>query len=513
MEFRLIDYLHSETITTNNFLNIIKLELFLVFRAKRLPHFLQFGIIKHDEDVAIKYKNNNQGKTMKRSILLSCLFIVISINQNLYATQNSNPERWIIVFVHGIVGIDAKTCFTNLFQFITDQLVHTTYAKSVGYMRADDFFTQNQAMQGLGLVPIDINNYQKGYACAAIARSYDFILSKSTIKRTCDYYTFGWSGLLSFKARYNDAKSLYTELATLGNTVREHGLNPKIALLGYSHGANVCLNLGQVYKEEPFSSMPLKIDELILVGAPIQRETEKLVASPIFKKIYSFYSRSDHVQKKDLFSSQQIFSNRVFRNHREFKLPPTLTQIEVKISKESLPRKRKHAKTTNNTGVLTKATDLTKRSIIKGRSYRLRNMSPGHTELWFMAWTPRNYRDNFPLYPVPIATLTPYLIQLVEKTLPTQTSSRHVIVDIRPDHNYMVIRQRFPQRQYSTVSFLTKETFDNLATISLPNKPDYYTKEEHNNHRNQAWAQAHAEQKEKIHLKRTMRHNKNKAAH
>jgi len=242
--------------------------------------------------------------------------------------------------------------------------------------------------------------------------------------------------------------------------------------------------------------MPLEIDELILLGAPIQRQTERYVASPIFKKIYNFYSRSDHVQKKDLFSSQQLFSKRVFANRREWSLPPSLTQIEVKMLKERPnPHKKWHR---ISESVLHPAANISKRGIVRGSSWSLQNVSPGHTEMWFMAWTPRNYRADFPLYPVPIITVTPYIIQMIETTQPQSQTSRKIVADIRPDYNYMILRHRFPKKQHTIVSFLPKNSYKELHDLAMINKPpDGYTKQEHDKKRALAKEQAHNDIREK----------------
>jgi len=445
---------------------------------------------------------------MKKSIIYRYLLIVILLCKGTWCVQpiKEAPEPWITIFVHGIVGLDSKTCLYNVFQFLTDQIANTTYAKAVEYMRADTFFAQNQAMQGLGLFPIDIKNLNKGYAAGAVARTYNHILSLCPLKEKPYYYTLGWSGLLSFKERHRDAQEFYRLLVDLINKMRCHGINPKIRLIGYSHGANICLNLARVQEEEPYTSMPLHIDELILLGAPIQRETEQLIDSPLFKKIYNFYSRSDNVQKKDMFSSQQFFSKRVFRNHREFTLPPSLTQVEVKMLIE---KKRSNKKRKNRTQI-SKAANIRKKSVVKGYSWSLKNMSPGHTELWFMAWTPRNYRDNFPLYPVPIACITPYIIQLIETSSPPPTTSRRIVVDIRPDHNYMIIKYRYPKRKFIMVSFLSKNVFDELTALAMPNKPDNYTPEKHDKHRADAKAKAYAHRKEQCRLRRLNKHKTSK---
>jgi len=448
---------------------------------------------------------------MTKSIYKYLFIVILLCNNTAWCTSEKSEvaEPWITIFVHGIIGLDAKTCLSNAFQFFTDHILNTVYAKSVEYMREDPFFTQNQAMQGKGLVAVDLDNFNKGYGAAAVALCHQHITSLCPSNQKNYYYTYGWSGLLSFKARYQDAKNLYSTLLDIMSEFKKQGINPKLRLIGYSHGANICLNLGLVHAESLKHS--LTVDELILLGAPIQRETEKHVASPLFKKIYSFYSRSDCVQKKDMFTSQQFFSKRVFSNRHEFSLPATLTQIEVKILVENktLNKKRKRKKTTQEDPIkINHAADITDHSIVKGRSWLLKNMSPGHSELWFMSWTPRNYREDFPLYPAPVVAFTPYIIQLIEKTTPPQTTSRHLVVDIRPDYNYMVMRHRYPTRHYTAISFVPQKTFDNLKTLSLPYKPDNYTKEVHDIHRAQAKEKAYEDRKKQVRAKRENRGKK-----
>ena len=435
---------------------------------------------------------------VKKYLFVASAFLAI--------TTPSFPKEirdvWVTVFVHGIMGVDAKTCFSNAFQFFTDHISNTAYARAIDHMRTDPFFQKNQAMQNLGLQPIDLKNYEPGYASGAIARTFNHVLSLSPRKQYSLYATFGWSGLLSFKARHSDAQHFYRSLYLLCEKIKSRGLNPKIRLLGYSHGANICLNLADVQQEEPYASMPLEIDELILLGAPIQRETEKLVKHPIFKKVYNFYSRSDYVQKKDMFSSQQFFSKRVFSNRREFTLPASLTQIEVRLLVEKQRSRRKSKKIA---GIVSKAADVRKKSVLKGHWSGLKNMSPGHTELWFMEWTPRNYRKDFPLYPVPLAVVTPYLIQLIEATVPQINKSRRVVIDIRPDHNYMIIKHRYPKKQFLSISFLAPDVFKKLDKISKSNRPEEYTRELHDEHRAQAHQKAHEERKKLVKLRRANR--------
>jgi len=110
-----------------------------------------------------------------------------------------------------------------------------------------------------------------------------------------DLYFFGWSGKLSFKARHKAAKKLYIQLCALINQYeQELGVTPSIRLITHSHGGNVALNLARYNND-----MRIVIDELILMACPVQDRTCHLTAHPMFKKIYSLYSRFDSIQVLD----------------------------------------------------------------------------------------------------------------------------------------------------------------------------------------------------------------------
>ncbi len=52
------------------------------------------------------------------------------------------------------------------------------------------------------------------------------------INRTNYYYTYGWSGLLSAKSRYNDAKKLFIALEQEVDRLKRQNLNPRIRIIG-----------------------------------------------------------------------------------------------------------------------------------------------------------------------------------------------------------------------------------------------------------------------------------------
>ena len=240
-------------------------------------------------------------------------------------------ETWVTIFVHGIMSIQPHLTLQNVMRFIRDDVNHTVYSKTVEYMRLDPYFYLNQAMQEFGLKKIDINDLQPGHATNAIAHIYDDVTKLTAPQTDTHYYTFGWSGLLSPTNRYNDSIRLLGELThELQEKFWDHGVFPKIRLVGYSHGGNVCLNIAAA-RQNTAPHSPLSIDELILVGVPIQTETDYLANDPIFKKIYHFFSQKDRIQRIDFFSFNRVFSRRYFRNSNNFKVPKKLMQIDLKI--------------------------------------------------------------------------------------------------------------------------------------------------------------------------------------
>ena len=250
--------------------------------------------------------------------------------------QDSPPTRevWITIFVHGIMGIAPHVNLQNIGLFVRDQLIDTVYARAVHRMRKNEYFFQDQAMQKLGLIPIDITQaHVPGNGAALCAYLYDCIdaeVHHNTHENI--FYTYGWSGLLSRRQRYIESEGLLLGVYHLTELYKLKGITPKVRLIGYSHGGNVCLNMGHMYDIE-YSDMVVRIDELILIGTPIQIETDKYCASPLFDRVYNIFSNQDIAQKMDFFSTYKFFSDRQFTSRRSFKVPKKVTQINLKISR------------------------------------------------------------------------------------------------------------------------------------------------------------------------------------
>lgn len=387
-----------------------------------------------------------------------------------WANQEKKPEVWLTIFVHGIMSIKPHVSFSNFLRFMTDDVHNTVYSKTVERMRNDPTFYQNQAMQGIGLKEIDPTNPSKENASNVIAMTFEYMSQFAHPDQLIEnhYYTYGWTGLLSPQQRYIDAQKFYEELAQEVEHFRKQGIDPKIRIIGYSHGGNICLNLALVAREAQ-PTAPFSIAELILIGMPVQSETDYLVNDPIFEKIYHIYSRGDRIQKLDFFSFDRFFSRRIFKPRRDFILPDKLIQIQLKCTRNTT--RTSHKKTV---GAYNK---FDSNALVGGKSRFLRNASPGHTELWFFGWTPANYRSNFPLNPLPVVSFIPIIIQSALDFEEKSLFEKPTLIDIRPEHELILIKNQKSHRVLTVKPFLTPEAFEKLKQDVISCTPENFTAE------------------------------------
>ncbi len=144
------------------------------------------------------------------------------------------------------------------------------------------------------------------------------------------FYIFGWSGQLCFEEREKAAHILHKKIEDLLTKYKAEGLNPRIRIMGHSHGGNVALNLAQL-------DCTFTVDELILLACPVQSKTKHLVKQPLFKQVYALYSALDIVQildpqgmYKHKNKASSLFSKRQFL-HQE-----NLAQMKVKINRRAI---------------------------------------------------------------------------------------------------------------------------------------------------------------------------------
>ncbi len=349
---------------------------------------------------------------------------------------------WINVLVHGVFGFQANASIKTIIQAKKDCLEETAYERNVLRMREHPYFSMIQPIQKTGFLPVK-------EVPGRLNAAYAFGVLFNEVQQLCGireknlFYTFGWSGLISNKRRYCEARILYEHLKAELQKFREKGVRTKIRLVGFSHGGNLLLHLADIRREE-FPKDTFTIDEVYLVGMPVHKHMYQQVESPLFKKVYTIYSRSDKVQPADIFSNGP-FSERTFKG----RVPAKLTQIEVRIT---APLKRSPYR------------------CLPPPMRRMVNQSPGHTELWFFGWTQRNYRQSICLYPLPAATLIPYFVSVAHTC-----KSNNIQIALRPIEERACIRSLLNE-EYSERPFLSKWQLAALIDKALtfhPSRPAY----------------------------------------
>jgi len=350
---------------------------------------------------------------------MSIFFIYNNLLFTEFINNNKINEQWVTIFIHGSFSLRPHLGLRNMIKMIHDSIEESIYYRSTEINRRDPFFYKNQAMSGLGIEKIDIHNPHNNAASPILAASFEEISTSVGYPKTDEYYNFGWSGLISNKLRYLEARFLYKDLDKIIKKLQSEGIKPKVRLIGCSHGGNLALQLGALYMEKTISK-DFCIDELWLLGTPIQIETDYFINSPIFKKVYNFYSRADRVQTLDCFSSKRFFSRKKFSKRHNFALPDKLVQIRIKMTEyepyskkfvyNSVPKNQKELK----------------------RNFKAINSDPGHFELWFMGWTILTYRKTFPFYPLPVLTFLPIITKYIEQN---PDMPRDIVAHIKPELN------------------------------------------------------------------------------
>lgn len=353
----------------------------------------------------------------------------------------AQETQWINVLVHGVFGFQANASIKTVLQAKKDCLEETAYEKNVLRMREHPYFSMIQPIQKTGFLPVK-------EIPGRLNAAYAFGVLFNEVQQLCGlreknlFYTFGWSGLISKKRRYCEARILYEHLKAELQTLKK-GVRTKIRLIGFSHGGNLLLHLADIRREE-FPKDTFTIDEVYLVGMPVHTSMNKQVESPLYKKVYTIYSRSDKVQPAD------IFGNGPFSEHTlKGRVPAKLTQIEIRIT---APLKKSPYQ------------------CLPPAMRRMVNQSPGHTELWFFGWTHRNYRQTLCLYPLPAAVLIPYFTSIAQTC-----KSKNIQIALWPIKEKACIRSLLDE-EYSEKPFLSRWQLANLIDKALtfhPSSPAY----------------------------------------
>jgi hypothetical protein len=275
---------------------------------------------------------------------------------------------------------------------------------------------------------------------------------------------------MSQHSRRYEALRLYNALSEELTRLQKEGISPRIRIVTHSHGGNLCLNLAAVHyvlkyhafdqrhiissdpdEQESIEKMAalfsklttkenaaigvdqkiydyvpqsttLAIDELIMLGTPIQAETETFCYAPLFKKVYNLYSDEDLVQKGDWVSSKQTISKaRVDKKAplslRKMGMPAQLIQARI-ITHDSPAAK---------TGLPEKSPSREEKSLLQqllaGKNiFARKSGDPTHKELWFFTWESDSNGFNLPITPLPIVTCVPLITKVLQQSAYTDAT-------------------------------------------------------------------------------------------
>lgn len=394
----------------------------------------------------------------------------IEIKETTETMRITQPKKvvWLNIFVHGTFGTMVGILSIN--NVLKDKVRGTIYRDTNKGMRDNAYFFQTQPILERGLLPITpsfniASTNKKILAAYPITKAFDEFLKITPLnnEKQC-YYTFGWSGLISQNRRRLEAVRLFNELQEEVTALKKQNFEPKIRIMAHSHGGNLCLNLGAIVpilnsktfnafhkysleeqadesikqmlaiikilpsKEQAlleqgqkrFDYVPtekkLSIDELILLGTPIQQETELFLFSPIFKKIYNVYSTQDSIQQLDWISTKNpVSKQRVDAALLARMTKPTdkrIVQIKIMYERQVVmtPKRSQRIITTENTQPASFFDTLL--------GTRPSSKDPGHKELWGLCWAAAKYSNNSLqsfLSPLPTIVMMPLILTMLKK--------------------------------------------------------------------------------------------------
>lgn len=359
-----------------------------------------------------------------------CIVVLILSISNLFVSSLlalRKKEQWINIIVHGSVGLQSSLNMSTVRRLIRDKVDGSFYQQNVLSMRHNPELFTLQPIDRLGLyaVPLNFSLESGAYLYSYL---YDFISKRYFPEQYNKFYTFGWSGLVSCKQRFQEAKNLYKELRKRFNN------KYRIRIIGYSHGATLAFNLAAV-RELYYPKDNFAIDEIIAIGMPVLSKTEKLASHEMFKKVYHIYSKSDWVQHLDIFSPGNFTSHKTFSNFNM----PKLKQVQINV----------FAKNQNNNNRMWRSAFL--------------DQSPSHIELWFFGWPPNSYNRNLYLCPLPVSVFIPYILYIVNKC----AYSRSIELSLYPDCEFAQVKNKY------CVDFLEDKVFKFVSISDLNFLKDY----------------------------------------
>lgn len=368
--------------------------------------------------------------------LLASISIVSSLFLQTYCY--ATPKKVVVnIFVHGTHGsLLSSLSLPNVFHGKT---AGTLYEHAQHHWRKNSWSYYNGLMGKPGLIEIDLDSDNR--ECHSMAKpllqAYDYLWRQMVDNPgEARYLLLGWNGKLSQHDRFTEALHSYALVSDYITLLQQQGYQVVTRVFTHSHGANkilwwggiaACLN-GWLPREakqldylkrfaplikkariEKCLSETFRVDELIMLAAPIQEETKWLCWMPFFGKVWHVYSDNDTMQVADFISTHARKSFRRLDLHADRPmLDESISLADVRQIKIMVDR------TMGVTGYrLSEVTRLRALSLVRGgNALGHFPTDPSHADFWFVNW----HNKTSSLGYVPVVCLVPLIAAAAEQS-------------------------------------------------------------------------------------------------
>lgn len=215
-----------------------------------------------------------------------------------------HPKKTIrvTVFIHGTVGSSLNVL--NPWQCSSEKFnKECLSARTLKRLRSFEGMNYDQIFGAHGLTEFNVDEVPAWYASRYVIPTYE--ACARCVGTEADVYKhalFGWTGFLHNGARKEAGYELYQALCDYRDAlVAQYNSDPEIDIVAHSHGGNVALWVAQAEKEY---KRGLRINVVVMLGTPMQKEMIACIESPVFKTLVLCYSQGDGIQRRDYFSTK-----------------------------------------------------------------------------------------------------------------------------------------------------------------------------------------------------------------
>lgn len=371
--------------------------------------------------------------------ILACYIIILCANQ--LPTIDPKPCKKITIFVHGTL-LPGLALLSPYKTYTNNLNSDDWYCKCIDRLRNNPLLQEDSIILEKGLNKIEsdaILQYVEDKLPESLSKkgAYQAIGAYAMLEKSSkrldetsnnDYYTFGFSGILSDFHRKEAGQELYKSIVNLVTNYKQQGIKTHINLCGYSHGGNVILYMAEAEKN---FEQKLLIDNVILFGTPIQKETAHYALKPIFNKIINIYSQGDSIQNNDTFSTLSGNSYRKFGDILNTQNIKTICDVRLLAM--------------NNPQAF------------------------GHFEFWFFdnyLTTLETIKSTEEIYnkikPLPLSILTPIFLSLLD-SLPSTKNTTDIDMSITIENEHTIIKAIDPKDQIVLAQSVELDSYLNNA--------------------------------------------------